>query len=100
MDETKLKKLGAELEKARARQAEWTAKVKDLERKYREAENTCIHDMVHAANLTPEHLAELIRAAAAGQSYTLPADAVPVVMQDDADDYLNDIDEEKEEIEG
>ena len=50
MDETKLKKLGAELEKARARQAEWTAKVKELERKYREAENTCIHDIVHAAD--------------------------------------------------
>ena len=26
----------------------------ELERKYREAENTCIHDMVHAADLTPE----------------------------------------------
>ena len=59
MDETKLKKLGAELEKARARQAEWTAKVKDLERKYREAENTCIHDIVHAADLTPEEQASI-----------------------------------------
>lgn len=66
MDETKLKKLGAELEKARARQAEWTAKVKDLERKYREAENTCIHDIVHAADLTPEELAVIIRRARAG----------------------------------
>ena len=55
--------------------------------------------MVHAANLSPEQLAELIRAAAAGQPYTLPADAVPAIMQDDADDYLDDIDEEKEEIE-
>ena len=57
----KLKKLGAELEKARIRQAEWTAKVKELERKYKEAENTCIHDMVHAADLTPEELAVIIR---------------------------------------
>ena len=56
--------------------------------------------MVHAANLTPEQLAELIRAAAAGHPYTLPAVAVPAVMQDDADDYLDEIDEEKEEIEG
>ena len=100
MDETRLKRLGAELAKARKRRDEWEAKVKDLERRYKEAENTCIHDMVHAANLTPEQLAELIRAAAAGQSYTLPADAVPAIMQDDADDYLDDIDEEKEEIEG
>ena len=99
MDETRLKRLGAELAKARKRRDEWEAKVKDLERRYKEAENTCIHDMVHAANLTPEQLAELIRAAAAGQPYALPADAVPAIMQDDADDYLDDIDEEKEEIE-
>ena len=66
MDDTKLKKLGADLEKARARMAEWTAKVKELERKYREAENTCIHDMVHAADLTPEELAVIIRRARAG----------------------------------
>ena len=63
MDDTKLKKLGAELEKARTRQAEWTAKVRELERKYKEAENTCIHDMVHAADLTPEELAVIIRKA-------------------------------------
>lgn len=99
MDETRLKRLGAELAKARKRRDEWEAKVKDLERRYKEAENICIHDMVHAANLTPEQLAELIRAAAAGQAYTLPADAVPAIMQDDADDYPDDIDEEKEEIE-
>ncbi len=66
MDDTKLKKLGADLEKARARMTEWTAKVKELERKYREAENTCIHDMVHAADLTPEELAVIIRRARAG----------------------------------
>ena len=60
MDDTKLKKLGAELEKARIRQAEWTAKVKELERRYKEAENTCIHDMVHAADLTPEELADFL----------------------------------------
>lgn len=67
MDDTRLKKIGAELKKARARSAEWEAKVKDLERKYKEAENTCIHDMVHAANLTPEQLAVIIRKANAGE---------------------------------
>ena len=100
MDETRLKRLGAELAKARKRRDEWDTKVKDLERRYKEAENTCIHDMVHAANLTPEQLAELIRAAAAGQPYTLPADTVLAVMQDESGDYLDGIDEEKEEIEG
>ena len=61
MDETRLNRLKEELEKARKRREEWEAKVKDLERRYREAENTCIHDMVHQANLTPEQLAQLIR---------------------------------------
>ena len=63
MDDSKLKKIEAELKKARTKRDEWDRKVKELERKYREAENTCIHDMVHAANLSPEELAELIRKA-------------------------------------
>ena len=83
MDDTKLKKIGAELSKARAKRDEWDRKVKDLERKYREAENTCIHDMVHAANLSPEGLAELIkkafRAAPVG-------DAAAVIHQNEEDE--------------
>ena len=61
----KLEKIGTDLEKARKKRAEWDAKVKDLERRYREEENTEIHEMVQAANLTPEQLAELIRKSAA-----------------------------------
>lgn len=57
----KLDKLGAELSKARKKKAEWDTKVKDLERRYREEENSEIHDMVHAANLTPDQLAELLQ---------------------------------------
>ena len=68
MDETRLSRLRDELTKARRKRDEWDARVKDLERKYKEAENTCIHDMVHAANLTPEQLAELIRSAALPQT--------------------------------
>ena len=60
----KLEKIGTDLEKARKKRAEWDAKVKDLERRYREEENTEIHEMVHAAYLTPEQLAELIRKSA------------------------------------
>lgn len=83
MDDTKLKKIGAELSKARAKRDEWDRKVKDLERRYREAENTCIHDMVHAAKLSPEDLAELIkkafRAAPVG-------DAAAVIHQNEEDE--------------
>lgn len=58
---TKLDRIGADLEKARKKQAEWTARVKDLERRYQEEENTEIHDMVHAANLNPKQLSELLK---------------------------------------
>ena len=59
----KLRKLGTELEKARTRRDEWDRKVKELEKKYIEEENTQIHDMVRAANLTPEERAVIIRKA-------------------------------------
>lgn len=99
MDETRLKRLGEELSKARKRREEWDAKVRDLERRYKEAENTCIHDMVHAANLTPEQLAELIRAAASGVPYVLPdAKAAEAASAgEDTDDYYDD-EEEKEDV--
>ena len=101
MDETRLNRLRDELKKARKRRDEWDVKVKDLERRYKEAENTCIHDMVHAANLTPEQLAELIRAASSGLPWSLPASVAGLESEtDDADNYLDDIDDEKEEIEG
>ena len=66
MDEARLKKIGAELEKARARKDEWEAKVRILEQKYKEAEKTCVHQVMQAANMTPEQVAEVIRWAKAG----------------------------------
>ena len=59
----KLRKLGTELEKARAKRDEWDRKAQELEKKYIEEENTQIDDMVRAANLTPEELAVIIRKA-------------------------------------
>ena len=79
MDETRLNRLREELSKARRKRDEWEAKVKDLERRYKEAENTCIHDMVHAANLTPEQLADLIRSAVSG----IPQPGFPITEDDD-----------------
>ena len=70
----KLEKIGADLEKAAKKRTEWDAKVKDLERRYREEENTEIHEMVHAANLTPEQLAELIRKSAAFMPQVMAAE--------------------------
>ena len=61
----KLDRIGADLEKARRKRGEGDAKVKDLERRYREEENSEIHELVHAANLTPDQLSELLRMFAA-----------------------------------
>ena len=79
----KLRKLGTELEKARARRDEWDRKVKELEKRYIEEENTQIHDMVRAANLTPEELAVIIRKA----SVSMPdRDAEEVIREAEKDE--------------
>ena len=49
MDETRLNRLREELDKAQKKRQELDAKVKKLEQRVREAENTYIHDIVHAA---------------------------------------------------
>ena len=61
MDDSRLVKLREELEKARKKRDDWEAKVKDLERKYNEAEKVYVYGIFQTANLTPELLAELIR---------------------------------------
>ena len=79
----KLKKLGTELEKARSRRDEWDRKAKELEKRYIEEENTQIHDMVRAANLTPEELAVIIRKA----SVSMPdRDAEDVIREAEKDE--------------
>ena len=83
----KLDKIGADLEKARRKRAEWDAKVKDLERRYREEENSEIHELVHAANLTPDQLSELLRMFA--------ADMVP---KSEIINYMNEQEEKQDEI--
>ena len=64
----KLDRIGAEREKALRKRDEWDARSKELDKKYREQENTEIHELVHAANLNPEQLAELLKLA----SQTVP----------------------------
>ena len=64
MDEARLNKLKEELEKACKKRDEWDAKVKNLERRYSEAEKVCVYGIFQAANLTPEQLAEVIKNAA------------------------------------
>ena len=59
-DFTRLNKYRAELKKMKDKRVEMDNKIRDLERKCREEENTAIHDLVHEARMTPEQLAALI----------------------------------------
>ena len=100
----KLDKLRAELDRAKQRRADADAKVKQLEQKLREAENTQILADVGALKLTPEQLAQFLQMAASGQ---LPmaqngtvANATPVLatVQENNDDYEESEDFNDEEI--
>lgn len=79
---TKLEKIGADLKKARAKRDEWDQRVKSLEARYREEENTVIHSMVHAANLTPEMLAHIIAMASQGKVGVFPSQGDMGVHED------------------
>ncbi|MCD8225411.1 MAG: DUF4315 family protein [Clostridiales bacterium] len=57
----KLDKIGADLEKARAKRMEWETREKELETRYKEQENAEICDVTRSYNLTPDQLAELLR---------------------------------------
>lgn len=63
----KLDKLRAELEKARQRRAEADAKVKQLEQRLKDAENTQILAEVGALKLSPEQLKMFLEMATSGQ---------------------------------
>ncbi len=69
----RLDKIGTDWKRALKKAEEWANRAKELERKYKEVENTEIHDLVHAANLTPDQLAEVLNALKAG---ALPSPAV------------------------
>lgn len=98
----KLDKLRAELDRAKQRRADADAKVKQLEQKLREAENSQILADVGALKLTPEQLAQFLQLAASGQ---LPAaqsnpvvSATPVSATEENDDYEESEDFDDEEI--
>ena len=61
MDDSRRVKLREELENARKKRDDWEAKVKDLERRYNEAEKVYVYGIFQTANMTPEQLADLIR---------------------------------------
>ncbi len=99
----KLDKLRAELDRAKQRRADADAKVKQLEQKLKEAENTQILADVGALKLTPEQLAQFLQMAASGQlsmaqnGTVANATPVPAAVQENEDDYEESEDFEDEE---
>ena len=86
----KLDKLRAELDRAKQRRADADARVKQLEQKLREAENSQILADVGALKLTPEQLAQFLQMAASGQLPVAQVNPVtnvtPVPATDENDD--------------
>lgn len=71
----KIERIDAELTKARAKAAEWQAKVKELERQRQEEENLQIVSTVRALNMTPAQLAKFLK--------TRAADAAPTTNKEE-----------------
>lgn len=100
----KLDKLRAELDRAKQRRADADAKVKQLEQKLREAENTQILADVGAMKLTPEQLAQFLQLAASGQLHMAQnspganVTPVPATVQENDDDYEESEDFDDEEV--
>lgn len=57
----KLEKIDAEIEKMKAKIAVYQTRLKELERKKTEQENTEIVGLVRGVDMTPQELAEFIR---------------------------------------
>ncbi len=89
MDDSRLTRLRDELAKARKKRDDWETKVKDLERKYNEAEKVCVYGIFQAASLTPEQLAELIRTKG-----TIPQVPGSFAMKNDSETYEKEDSEE------
>lgn len=100
----KLDKIRAELDRAKQRRADADAKVKQLEQKLREAENSQILADVGAMKLTPEQLAQFLQLAASGQlpmtQNSAAANVTPVTAtekENNKDEYKESEDFEDEE---
>lgn len=58
----KRKKLEAALAKLQEQKSELETKIQETEQQITEETNTEIHEIVHKANVTPEQLAEILKA--------------------------------------
>lgn len=69
----RLEMIAQELEKLRKKRTRMDEQIRELEEKYKETENTEIHEIVHAAKLTPEQLAKVLKSL----QHSLPQGKIP-----------------------
>ena len=62
----KLDRIGADRDRAKEKRDLWDTRYKELCQKYIQQENTEIHEMVRAQNMTPDQLAEVLKALQSG----------------------------------
>lgn len=90
----KLDRIGADRDRAREKRDQWDARYKELCQKYIQQENTEIHEMVRAQNITPDQLAEVLKAL---QSGMFPSPAAMPGAPDTLSGRDNNISEIKED---
>ena len=78
----KRKRLEDELKKLIAKKAEVEARITETQDQIQEETNIEIHEMVHAAHLTPEQLADVLAAFRKG---SIPVNAMDMITEEGTD---------------
>lgn len=89
----KLDRIGAERDRAREKRDQWDARYKELCQKYIQQENTEIHELVRAQNMTPDQLAQVL--AMLKNTPPGPGVAAPAPAADNHNTTGNEEDEQK-----
>lgn len=89
----KLDRIGAERDRAREKRDQWDARYKELCQKYIQQENTEIHELVRAQNMTPDQLAQVL--AMLKDTLPGPGVTVPALAADNHNTTGNEEDEQK-----
>ena len=95
----KLDKIGADRDRAKEKRDLWDARYKELCQKYIQQENTEIHEMVRAQNLTPDQLAAVLKALQGGMfpsPVAMPGGGAPG-MQAGRDNNTSEIKEDEQD---
>ncbi len=96
----KLDRIGADRDRAKEKRDQWDARYKELCQKYIQQENTEIHEMVRARNMTPDQLAEVLKALQGGMlpsPAVMPGAGASAVLAGRNNDITNKIEEDEQD---